>query len=192
MRLLREVVRDAIAITRSFVGDQFGLRDVLMMMSHDGSQVLFLSRLREAAARMGVPVAGSLLRRLQTTLFGVEIARNVRLGEGVVFLHTVGIVIGGDSRIGDRVVFLGGNTIGSVSDRGYPRIGNDVTIGAGARVLGPVTIGDGASIGANAVVVSDVPAGATALGVPAVVRSRAPAATPPVGATPLASKSKAP
>jgi serine O-acetyltransferase len=190
MRLLRDVVRDAIAITRSFVGDKFGPRDVLVMMSHDGSQVLLLSRLREAAARMGVPVAGSLLRRLQTTLFGVEIARNVRLGEGVVFLHTVGIVIRGDSRIGDRVVFLGGNTIGSVNDRGYPRIGNDVTIGAGARVIGPVTIGDGASIGANAVVVSDVPPGATALGVPAVARSRAAPSGPPLETTPLASKSE--
>jgi serine O-acetyltransferase len=105
-------------------------------------------------------------------MFGIEIARDAELGEGVVFLHTVGIVIGGDSRIGDRVVFLGGNTIGTINNSGYPRIGNDVVIGAGARVLGPVTVGDGASIGANAVVLRDVPAGFVALGVPAVARPR--------------------
>jgi serine acetyltransferase len=172
MRVVREIAADAAAITRSFVGERYGLRDVAMMMSHDGSQVLLLSRLRDAAGRHGLPIAGSMLRRVQTSLYGIEIARNVKLGEGVVFVHTVGVVIGGDSQIGDRVVFLGGNTIGTLNNRGYPRIGNDVVIGAGARILGPVTVGDGAAIGANAVVLSDVPAGAIAAGVPAVVKSR--------------------
>jgi serine O-acetyltransferase len=143
-------------------------------MSHDGSLVLVLVRLRDAATRHRIPLVGSIVRRLQTALFGIEIARNVRLGEGVVFLHTVGVVIGGDSQIGDRVMFLGGNTVGSIDRRGYPRVGNDVVIGAGARILGPVTIGDGASIGANAVVLCDVPPGAIAVGVPAVVRPRRP------------------
>jgi serine O-acetyltransferase len=134
--------------------------------------VLMLSRLREAALRWHVPLVGAVVRRAQTALFGIEIARDVELGEGVVFLHTVGVVIGGDARIGSRVVFLGGNTVGTLDWRGYPRIGNDVIIGAGARILGPVTIGDGATIGANAVVVNDVPSGTTAVGVPAVVRTR--------------------
>ncbi len=172
MRLLREIKGDAAAIVRAFTGGRVNVREVAATMSHDGSHVLVLSRLAQAGRRHGVPLLGSFVRRLQTTLFGIEIARDVQLGEGVVFVHTVGIVIGGDSRIGDRVMFLGGNTIGSVNTGGYPRIGNDVVIGAGARILGPVTIGDGASIGANAVVLCDVPPGAIALGVPAVVRSR--------------------
>jgi serine O-acetyltransferase len=172
MRVFREIVGDTAAIARSFTGGRMNVREVVATMSHDGSQVLVLSRLAQAARRHGVPVFGSVVRRLQTTLFGIEIARDVQLGEGVVFVHTVGVVIGGDSRVGDRVWFLGGNTIGSVNMGGYPRIGNDVVIGAGARILGPVTIGDGASIGANAVVLCDVPAGSIALGVPAVVRSR--------------------
>jgi serine O-acetyltransferase len=172
MRLVREIVGDTLTITRWYTGGRLGWGDVAMMLSHDGSQVLLLSRLRQAAGRWRLPVVGPALRRVQTALFGVEIARDVTLGEGVVFLHTVGIVIGGDSRIGDRVTFLGGNTVGSIGWRGYPRIGNDVVIGAGARILGPVTIGDGATIGANAVVLTDVPPGATAVGVPAVVRSR--------------------
>jgi serine O-acetyltransferase len=173
MRLLREIVGDAATIARMFTGRRPSAREVVATVSHDGSLALVLSRLREAAYRHRIPLFGSALRRLQTTLFGIEIARDVRLGEGVVFVHTVGVVIGGNAHIGDRVVFLGGNTIGSVNDRGYPRVGNDVTIGAGARILGPVTIGDGASIGANAVVLCDVPPGAVAVGVPAVVRSRA-------------------
>jgi serine acetyltransferase len=173
MRVVREIVRDAVAIARWFNKGNVGVRELATTMSHDGSQVLLLSRLRQAGRRWHVPMAGGLIRRVQTALFGIEIGRDVELGEGVVFLHTVGVVIGGDARIGDRVVFLGGNTVGTIDWKGYPRIGNDVIIGAGARILGPITIGNGATIGANAVVVSNVPAGAIAVGVPAVIRSRA-------------------
>jgi serine O-acetyltransferase len=173
MRVLREMVRDSIAIARWFNGGRLGARELATTMSHDGSHVLMLSRVRQAARRWRVPLVGSVIRRVQTTLYGIEIARDVELGEGVVFLHTIGVVLGGDTRVGDRVVFLGSNTLGTVDLRGFPRVGNDVVIGAGARIFGPVTIGDGASISANAVVLSDVPAGATAVGVPAVVRQRA-------------------
>jgi serine O-acetyltransferase len=172
MRVVREVVRDAVAIARWFNRGKVGVRELATTMAHDGSQVLMLSRLRQAGRRWRVPLVGSAIRRVQTVLFGIEIGSDVELGEGVVFLHTVGVVIGGDARVGDRVVFLGGNTVGTIDWKGYPRIGNDVIIGAGARILGPITIGDGATIGANAVVVSDVPPGSTAVGVPAVVRYR--------------------
>jgi serine O-acetyltransferase len=176
MNMFRQIASDAVAIARVFTGGRVDARELLATVSHDGSQVLILSRLAEAAKRHGIPVFGGVVRRLQTSLFGIEIARDVKLGEGVVFIHTVGVVIGGDAQIGDRVMFLGSNTIGSVTNSagvsGYPRIGNDVVIGAGARILGPVTIGDGAAIGANAVVLCDVPAGAAAVGVPATVRQR--------------------
>lgn len=172
MRVVREIVRDATAIARWFHGGPCGVRGTVETLSHDGSQALLLSRLRQAAQRWHLPVVSSALRRVQTALFGIEIARGARLGEGVIFLHTVGVVIGGDSQVGDRVVFLGSNTLGSVDYRGYPRIGNDVIVGAGARILGPVTIGDGAQIGANAVVLTDVPPGAVAVGIPATVRVR--------------------
>jgi serine acetyltransferase len=173
MRVLREIAADTASIARSFTeGGPAAARTVIATLLHDGSQALILSRLAQAARRHGVPAVGGVVRRLQTAFFGMEIARDVQLGEGVVFLHTVGIVIGGNAQIGDRVLFLGGNTIGSINRGAYPRIGNDVVIGAGARILGPVNIGDGAAIGANAVVVCDVPAGAVAVGVPAVVRAK--------------------
>jgi serine O-acetyltransferase len=170
MRLISEILRDTRAIARGLCRQEPGARELMKALSYDATLVLALSRVRQAAERWKVPGVNGMLRRVQTALFGVEIARDVVLGEGVLFLHTVGVVIGGDARIGDRVVFLGSNTIGSVGNKGYPRIGDDVVIGAGARILGSVTIGSGASIGANAVVLVDVPPGAVAVGVPAVVR----------------------
>jgi serine O-acetyltransferase len=146
------------------------LADALL---HDGFAVLALTRARELARRLHVPGVNRFLRLAQTALYGIEIGKDVHLGEGVCFVHTLGTVIGGDARLGARVRVLGGVTIGTAKDNGYPVIGDDVVIGAGARILGPVTIGRGATIGANAVVLTDVPAGALAVGVPAVVR-RAP------------------
>jgi serine O-acetyltransferase len=171
MRVFRDILRDTAELARNFHG-RAGPLELAKTLAYDGSQVLALARMREAAARWGIPVVGGILRRVQVGLFGAEIAREARLGTGVLFLHTVGVVIGGDSHIGDRVVFLGSNTIGSNKKSGFPKIGNDVVIGAGARILGEITIGDGASIGANAVVLRDVPAGASAAGVPAVIRLR--------------------
>jgi serine O-acetyltransferase len=179
MKVLADIIADTVSITRHFSGKKPRAIETIVTIFHDGSLTLTLSRLAQAARQTRLPLAGGFLRRLQTTLFGIEIARDVTLGEGVVFLHTIGIVIGGDSHIGDRVVFLGGNTVGSIdTSHRFPRIGNDVVIGAGARILGPVTIGDGASIGANAVVLRDVPPGAVAVGVPAVVRQRRDPSTP--------------
>jgi serine O-acetyltransferase len=177
VRVIRDILRDTSALSRTFHG-RAGPLELAKTIAYDGSQLLALARLREAAARWRIPVVGGILRRVQVGLFGAEIARDARLGAGVLFLHTVGVVIGGDSQIGDRVVFLGSNTIGSNKKSGFPRIGNDVVIGAGARILGEITIGDGASIGANAVVLRDVPAGASAIGVPAVVRLRGEAPDP--------------
>jgi serine O-acetyltransferase len=171
VRVIRDILRDTSELSRTFHG-RAGPLQLAKTIAYDGSQLLALARLREAAARCRVPLVGGILRRVQVALFGAEIAGNARLGAGVLFLHTVGVVIGGDSQIGDRVVFLGSNTVGSNKKSGFPRIGNDVVIGAGARILGEITIGDGASIGANAVVLRDVPAGASAMGVPAVVRLR--------------------
>jgi serine O-acetyltransferase len=146
-------------------------------MINDGFAVLAMSRAREFALRWHIPGLNRALRLTQIALYGIEVGKEVKLGEGVVFVHTIGTVIGGDARLGDRVRVMGNVTIGTAKDNGYPGIGNDVDIGAGARILGPVTIGDGAVIGANAVVLTDVPPGALAIGVPAVIKTRKGAAT---------------
>lgn len=141
-------------------------------LSQDGYKVLFMSRVRESARKWHVPGVNHALRLVTTVLYSIEIGNDIELGEGINFTHTLGTVIGGTSKVGARVKFMGNNTIGTAKDNGCPVIEEDVVIGCGARILGPVRIGKGAFIGANAVVLTDVPAGAIASGIPAKIHLR--------------------
>lgn len=138
-------------------------------LRQDSFAILALWRMRCLARRLRVPGLNHLLRRLQSVVFGIELGNEISLGRGVFFVHPVGIVVGGKSRVGDRVRFMGSNTVGTAKQEGWPVIEDDVVLGAGARVLGPVRIGREAVIGANAVVLGDVPAHAVAVGIPARV-----------------------
>ncbi|MBV9946653.1 MAG: serine acetyltransferase [Myxococcales bacterium] len=190
MGLVGKLVRDARAVARSYGEGELTVPSLARtVLFYDGYVVLAMSRVRELARRWHLPGVNRGLRLVQMALYGIEIGKDVQLGEGVVFVHTLGTVIGGDARIGDRVRIMGNVTIGTAKDNGYPRIGNDVSVGAGARILGPVEIGDGAVIGANAVVLVDVPAGALAIGVPATVR-RAAAGSNAAGAAPATGPSE--
>lgn len=141
-------------------------------LSQDGYKVLVTTRLRESARKWHVPGVNHALRLATTVLYGIEIGKDVELGDGVNFAHTLGTVIGGTSKIGNRVKFMGNNTVGTAKDNGCPVIEDDVVVGCGARILGPIRIGKGAFIGANAVVLTDVPAGAIASGIPARIHKR--------------------
>jgi serine O-acetyltransferase len=105
---------------------------------------------------------------------GTEIPCETRIGRRLRIDHTHGIVISGDACLGDDVVLRNGVTIGlrRTGVRGSPVIGNRVDIGAGAKILGTICIGDDVSIGANAVVLTDVPANAIAVGIPAHISMR--------------------
>lgn len=137
-------------------------------IGHDSFLILVLWRARCVARRLRIPLLNHLLRRAQTVIFGIELGNDVELGPGIFFVHPVGIVVGGTARVGARVVFMGSNTVGT-KDNGCPVIEDDVVVGAGARVLGPVRVGARAVIGANAVVLADVPAGSVVVGIPARV-----------------------
>src|SRR5690625_1828489 len=103
-------------------------------------------------------------------LTGVEIHPGATIGRRFFIDHGFGIVIGETTNIGDDCSLYQGVTLGGTSwspGKRHPTLGNDVVVGAGAKVLGPFTVGDGARIGSNAVVVKEVPAGCTAVGVPA-------------------------
>jgi serine O-acetyltransferase len=104
---------------------------------------------------------------------GVEIHPGATIGRRFFIDHGMGVVIGETSEVGDDVMLYHGVTLGGRSMqkvKRHPTVGDRVTIGAGAKVLGPVRIGDDAQIGANSVVVSDVPAGSVAAGIPAQIR----------------------
>jgi len=182
MGLLRNLVADAFELARAMkakgtekpseMPTPSPTEAVKVALSQDGYKVLLTTRLREAARRWHVPGVNHALRLATTVLYGIEIGSEIQLGEGVNFAHTLGTVIGGTSKVGARVKFMGNNTVGTAKDNGCPIIEDDVVVGCGARILGPVRIGKGAFIGANAVVLEDVPPGAVASGIPARVHRR--------------------
>jgi serine O-acetyltransferase len=135
----------------------------------DAYPILLLFRLRMLARRYRIPLVNRLLRGVQTALYSIELGSEITLGHGVYFVHSLGTVVGQASVIGKACVFYGNNTVGGGRDSGSPRLGMNVKIGAGARILGSVDIGDSASIGANAVVLKDVPRFTVAVGVPATI-----------------------
>ena len=143
-----------------------------LVLSADTFHVLAMTRLRESARRWHVLGVNRALRLAQTALYGIEIGKDVELGEGVYFVHTLGIILGGDAKIGSRVRFMGNNTVGPAKDNGSPTSEDDVIVGAGARILGPIRVGRGATIGANAVVLEDVAPGSVMVGVPAKAKGK--------------------
>ena len=112
-------------------------------------------------------------------LTGIEIHPGARIGRRFFIDHGMGVVIGETAEIGDDCTLYHGVTLGGTSwnkGKRHPTLGNGVVVGAGAKILGPISVGEGAKIGSNAVVVKDVPAGATAIGIPARIVESADAA----------------
>jgi serine O-acetyltransferase len=125
--------------------------------------------LRSPLARVPMSFLYKLARMAMHILTGIDLPCEAQVGRRLRIDHFGGIIVSGDAVIGDDVILRNGVTIGlkRTNERGAPVIGNRVDIGAGAKILGAIRIGDDAVIGANAVVVHDVPAGATAVGIPA-------------------------
>jgi serine O-acetyltransferase len=146
---------------------------VEIVLCYPGFHAVLLHRLAHRLWKANVPLLPRLISQISRFLTGIEIHPGARIGRRFFIDHGMGVVIGETAEVGDDVmiyhgVTLGGRTLQRV--KRHPTVGNSVTIGAGARILGPVVIGDRAQIGANSVVVKDVPAGAVATGVPARVR----------------------
>ena len=115
-----------------------------------------------------------VLNVLSEIVTHVELPCETQVGRGLIIEHAFDVVISGDAVLGDDVVLRNGVTIGlrHRAFRGSPVIGNRVDIGAGAKILGPITVGDDVSIGANAVVLTDVPPNSIAVGIPARILPR--------------------
>ncbi len=118
----------------------------------------------------GLRFLARLVSHVGRMLTGIEIHPGATLGRRVFIDHGMGCVIGETAVVGNDVTLYHGVTLGGVSlkrEKRHPTIGNHLVVGAGAQVLGPVTVGDGARVGANAVVIADVPPGVTMVGIPA-------------------------
>lgn len=131
------------------------------------------------ALRMPFSFLYKLLKPVSEILTGIELPCETTIGRRFRIDHFGGIIISGDAVFGDDCVLRNGVTVGLrwAGERGSPIIGNRVDIGAGAKVLGPIRIGDDVAIGANAVVITDVPSNSIAVGVPARILPRKSAPT---------------
>lgn len=167
---LREDLRNA----RSH--DPAARGDVENALVYSGLHAIWSYRL---AHRMwSVPAlrgAARVLSQLTRLLTGIEIHPGATIGRRFFIDHGMGVVIGETTEIGDDVMIYHGVTLGGRSlepGKRHPTLGNRVTVGAGAKILGPVNVGDDSAVGANAVVTHDIPAESIATGIPAVVRTR--------------------
>lgn len=147
-----------------------------VVLCYPGFHAVALHRLAHAAWRNNWKLTGRFISHLSRWLTGIEIHPAAHIGRRLFVDHGMGVVIGETSEIGDDVTLYQGVVLGGISlneGKRHPTLGNKVIVGAGAKILGPVMVGDGARVGANAVVLKDVPAGATMVGVPArqVVRA---------------------
>jgi serine O-acetyltransferase len=153
-----------------------------VVLCYPGFQVLLFYRLAHWLWERGWRLAGRFVSHLGRMTTGIEIHPGARIGRRLFIDHGMGVVIGETAEIGNDCTLYDGVTLGGTrpsreqqSQKRHPTVGNDVIIGAGAKVLGPFKVGDGARIGAAAVVLKEVPNGATMVGNPArqVVRRTA-------------------
>lgn len=140
-------------------------------MAKDKGQVMRLYRFGYKCYKHHIPLLPGLISRIIRVVFSCELSCTTKIGTNTAFVHNgLGCVVNPDAIIGNNVRILQNVSIaGRGIDRGTPIIEDDVLIGCGACILGGVKIGKGASIGANAVVIDDVPAGGVAVGIPAKV-----------------------
>ncbi len=140
-----------------------------VLLTYSGLHAMVFYRSAHILLRMGIPFFPRWLSQMGRFFTGIEIHPGAQIGEGFFIDHGMGVVIGETTMIGDNVLLYQGVTLGGTGkERGkrHPTIGNNVVMGAGAKVLGNITIGDNSYIGSNAVVIKDVPPNSTVVGVP--------------------------
>ena len=146
-----------------------------VLLCYPGMHAIWGHRISHWLWHHHAKLAARFLAELMRKLTGVEIHPGALLGQGVFIDHATGVVIGETAEVGDNVTIYHGVTLGGTSlDRvkRHPTVGDNVTIGAGAKVLGAITIGAGSQIGANSVVVKPIPPGAVVVGVPGQIVNR--------------------
>ncbi|MFN3699387.1 MAG: serine O-acetyltransferase [Dictyoglomus sp.] len=146
-----------------------------VILCYPGFHAILLHRIAHFLWKLKIPVIPRLISHINRFLTGIEIHPGAKIGKGFFIDHGMGVVIGETTEIGDNVLIYQGVTLGGTGkEKGkrHPTIGNNVVIGAGAKVLGPITIGDNTRIGSGSVVLKSVPPNCTVVGVPGRIVSQ--------------------
>src|SRR5438477_3722446 len=179
--MLFQNLRDEIDAT--LVRDPAARSRLEVVLCYPGFQALLYFRLAHWLWQRRWYLSGRFVSHCGRVMTGIEIHPGARIGRRLFIDHGMGVVIGETAEIGDDCTLYQGVTLGGTSlERGqkrHPTLGNGVIVSSGAQVLGPFRVGDGARIGAQAVVLSEVPDGATMVGIPARPVARRGAATQP-------------
>jgi serine O-acetyltransferase len=168
VRVARELRRD-IDAARERDPSALGVGAIGLLAGWPGVQAVLAHRVAHALHTAGVPFLPRAIAYSARALTGIEIHHAAEVGEGLFIDHGSGVVIGETAIIGDGVTLYQGVTLGGTgfeTGKRHPTVQDNVTIGSGAKLLGPITIGHGAKIGANSVVITDVPPNSTVVGNP--------------------------
>jgi serine O-acetyltransferase len=167
-RVAGEVRRD-LAAARDRDPAARGVGQVELLATWPGIQAVLAHRVAHGLHGAGVPVVPRTIAMLSRAATGIEIHPAARLGEGLFIDHGAGVVIGETAEVGNNVTLYQGVTLGGTGfacGKRHPTVQDNVTIGSGAKLLGPITVGHGAKVGANSVIVHDVPPNSTVVGNP--------------------------
>jgi serine O-acetyltransferase len=146
-----------------------GVSSIEVLASWPGVHALLAHRVSHALHEAGVPVVPRAIATATRSITGIEIHPAAIVGQGLFIDHGMGVVVGETARIGDDVTLYQGVTLGGTgfaTGKRHPTVEDNVTIGSGAKLLGPITVGHGSKVGANSVVITDVPPNATVVGNP--------------------------
>ena len=155
------------AQTRDPAARDVGSLEILMLWP--GVHALLAHRVAHALHSVGVPILPRLIATIARSITGIEIHPAATVGRGFFIDHGMGVVVGETAEIGDDVTLYQGVTLGGTgfaTGKRHPTVQDNVTIGSGAKLLGPITVGHGSKIGANSVVIHDVPPNSTVVGNP--------------------------
>ncbi|MFW6306073.1 MAG: serine O-acetyltransferase [Bacillota bacterium] len=170
--MLKEIKSDIQAI---FDRDPAANNIFEVLISYAGLHAIIIHRFCHILYKTGLRTIPRIISQISRFLTGIEIHPGAEIGKGFFIDHGMGVVIGETTEIGENVTLYQGVTLGGTGkEKGkrHPSIGNDVLIGAGARVLGSITIGNDSKIGAGSVVLKDVPENSTVVGIPGRVIQR--------------------
>jgi serine O-acetyltransferase len=167
-RVTRELRHDLTAAQdRDPAARSIGRAEILL--TYGGVQALLAHRVAHALHEAGIPVAPHALANVSRMVTGVEIHPGARIGDSLFIDHGAGVVIGETAEIGDNVTLYQGVTLGGTGfarGKRHPTVESNVVVGSGAKLLGPIRVGHGAKVGANSVVIHDVPPRSTVVGNP--------------------------